>query len=74
MLLDLHGGHPGVSHVKSLARGLVWRPNQDREIENIVGWCLSCQQCESSPLLAHMQCGGGQQSPGRISILTLLDL
>ena len=53
--VELHGGHPGVSHMKSLACGLVWWPNLDTEIEKMVGQCLSCQQCQPSPPAAPMQ-------------------
>ena len=44
MLTELHAGHPGISRMKSLARGLVWWPGLDQEIENTVKQCSSCQQ------------------------------
>ena len=49
VLIELHGGHPGTSRMKSLARGLVWWPGMDLEIENMVKRCLDCQQSRPSP-------------------------
>ena len=43
VVTELHAGHPGISRMKSLARGLVWWPGLDQEIENIVKQCSSCQ-------------------------------
>ncbi|XP_043200158.1 uncharacterized protein K02A2.6-like isoform X3 [Amphibalanus amphitrite] len=39
LLEELHEGHLGVCKMKSLARGFVWWPNLDDEIEQL------CQQC-----------------------------
>ena len=44
LLSELHGGHPGVSRMKSLARGLVWWPGIDHQIEETVKCCEKCQQ------------------------------
>ena len=49
VLIELHGGHPGTSRMKSLARGLVWWPGMDQEIENMVKQCSDCQQSRPSP-------------------------
>ena len=43
VLIELHGGHPGTSRMKSLARGLVWWPGMHQEIENMVKQCSDCQ-------------------------------
>jgi len=51
VLVELHDGHLSVS----LAGGLVWWPNLDKEIENMVGQWSSCQQCQPSPSAAPMQ-------------------
>ena len=55
MLHELHGGHPRVSSMKYLARGLVWWPNLDKEIEMMVKHCSSCQHSQPSTPLAPMQ-------------------
>ena len=55
LLAELHGGHPGVSRMKALARGLVWWPLLDRDIESTVRQCPHCQQGQSAPPVAPMQ-------------------
>ena len=44
VLIDLHGGHPGVSRMKALSRSLVWWPGLDTDIEKMVKSCTPCQQ------------------------------
>ena len=36
VLTELHIGHPGVSRMKALARGLVCWPGLDKEVEQMV--------------------------------------
>ena len=55
VLNELHSGHSGVSRTKSLARGLVWWPGLDNNIETIVKHCASCQQNQASPPAAPLQ-------------------
>lgn len=43
VLQELHGGHPGITHMKSLACGIVWWPKLDEEIETMVCSCSICQ-------------------------------
>lgn len=43
ILFMLHEGHPGISHMKSLARSIVWWPGIDAELESCVNQCSSCQ-------------------------------
>ena len=52
LLSELHGGHPGVSRMKSLARGLVWWPGIDHQIEETVKHCEKCQQSRPLPASA----------------------
>ena len=52
ILMELHGGHPGVSRMKSLARTLVWWPGMDQAIEEMVRRCSDCQQSRPSPPVA----------------------
>ena len=49
VLAELHGGHPGITHMKALARQLVWWPNLDRAIEDLVKQCEECQQSQATP-------------------------
>ena len=55
VLTELHTAHPGVSRMKSLARGLVWWPGIDASIEKMVKQCQICQQNQSSPPVAPLQ-------------------
>ena len=43
ILQMLHEAHPGIARMKSLARGYVWWPGIDQELEHCV---KSCQQCQ----------------------------
>ena len=45
----LHQAYPGISHMKSLARGYVWWPGIDNDVEQCVKLCESCQQNQRSP-------------------------
>ncbi|XP_040164895.1 uncharacterized protein K02A2.6-like [Anopheles arabiensis] len=45
----LHKGHPGVCRMKALARGYVYWPKLDSEIENAVKTCQSCASAAKSP-------------------------
>ena len=44
VLQELHSSHPGMQRMKSLARSHVWWPGLDKDIENMVKACTSCQQ------------------------------
>ena len=43
VLKELHRGHPGVVRMKALARTYVWWPELDRDVEDRVKACMSCQ-------------------------------
>ena len=49
LLVELHGAHPGVSRMKSLAQSLMWWPGMDCEIEDMVKHCMECQQDRPAP-------------------------
>ncbi|XP_013911758.1 PREDICTED: uncharacterized protein LOC106540965 [Thamnophis sirtalis] len=49
VLEALHVGHPGIVRKKYLARSYVWWPNMDREIEECVATCKSCQESRPAP-------------------------
>lgn len=42
----MHDGHPGKVRMKLIARGLVWWPHIDRDIEYFVSTCESCQRID----------------------------
>ncbi|KAL5489158.1 hypothetical protein EMCRGX_G018218 [Ephydatia muelleri] len=48
VLAELHESHPGINKMKGLARGYVWWPNMDKEIEDVV------KQCDTWPFMGHM--------------------
>ncbi|XP_035900492.1 uncharacterized protein K02A2.6-like [Anopheles stephensi] len=45
----LHRGHPGVTRMKALARGYVYWPKMDSEIEDVVKTCQPCASAAKSP-------------------------
>ena len=49
VLQELHGGHPGITRMKSFARGIVWWPKLHDEIEMMVRSCSMCQTYGDSP-------------------------
>lgn len=49
ILQQLHESHLGIVKTKSLARSYVWWPGLDKDIENMVKSCQSCQQLLCSP-------------------------
>ena len=52
-VLDLlHETHPGVSRMKSLARGYVWWPKLDQAIEEKIKECEPCQLSRPLPAVA----------------------
>ena len=52
VLESLHENHPGISRLKAVARGVVWWPGIDTDIERKVKSCLSCLQNQKMPLVA----------------------
>ena len=45
----LHDMHPGIVRMKSLARGYMWWPGMDKEIEVCVKECTTCQTERKMP-------------------------
>ena len=52
ILKVLHEGHPGSTRMKHLARGYVWWPNMDTQLEGIVSSCEKCQHTRPLPAKA----------------------
>ncbi len=46
VLQELHSTHPGIQRMKSQARGHVWWPGVDDDIENKVKSCTACLYCK----------------------------
>ena len=44
-LAELHIGHPGMSRMKVLARGVVWWPGLDDMVEDMVNNFWSVSKC-----------------------------
>ncbi len=44
VMRQLHQCHPGVSRMKALARSYVWWPKLDKEVEDMVKGCTTCQE------------------------------
>ena len=49
VLIELHTSHPGMVRMKSLARLHIWWPSIDKDIEQMVRECLSCQRVRNNP-------------------------
>ena len=45
----LHQGHPGIDRMKRLARGYMWWPGVDLELEECVKTCATCQTNRKTP-------------------------
>ncbi|XP_059622189.1 uncharacterized protein K02A2.6-like [Phlebotomus argentipes] len=54
ILKQLHGAHPGMSRMKSLARGYVFWPGIDGQIEQRVRNCQECAAASKSPVKSHL--------------------
>ena len=52
VLEELHAGHPGISRMKSLARGVVWWPGLDENLQEKVKTCKQCQENQKSSVTA----------------------
>ena len=65
ILTELHQTHPGISRMKSLARGYVWWPCMDSDLEAVVKSCTTCQSSHHNPLSAPVH-----PWPGEISKTT----
>ncbi|XP_058879113.1 uncharacterized protein K02A2.6-like [Acipenser ruthenus] len=52
VLTMLHPAHPGIVHMKALARSYVWWPGLDAQVEEVVKSCATCQETRHAPLKA----------------------
>ena len=49
VLSKFHENHPGIVAMKCLARELIWYPGLDKDIEELVRHCSSCQAVRPKP-------------------------
>ena len=49
VLKELQSNHPGIARMKGLARGYVWWPNLDKDIETLAKSCQACQLVKQAP-------------------------
>lgn len=49
VIAEFHEVHPGISRMRALARGYVWWPNMDSELEKAVKSCSWCQLHQKAP-------------------------
>ena len=49
VLEEIHEAHPGICRMKSLARGYVWWPSIDLDLETEVKRCHTCQSVRHNP-------------------------
>ena len=52
LLKELHETHSGITKMKALARGFIWWPGIDADLENEVKQCTVCQLHQNNPPLA----------------------
>lgn len=52
LMSELHKGHPGVVRMKTLARGYLWWPGLNNDIQNFVSKCAACELEQKQPLCA----------------------
>ncbi len=52
ILQEFHRDHPGMSRMKALTRSYVWWPGMNKDIEDIVKSCRSCQAVKQAPAAA----------------------
>ena len=73
VLKMLHEGHPGVTRMKMLARRYVYWQGIDRDIEDMVKFCSSCQLAAKMPVRNELSPWRHLIVLGRGSILILPD-
>ncbi|XP_055613053.1 uncharacterized protein K02A2.6-like [Uranotaenia lowii] len=56
VLSELHSTHFGSTRLKTLARGYVWWERIDKDIEDMVRNCASCQLTRPDPVKAPLHC------------------
>ena len=71
-ILDkLHEGHSGISRMKGIARGIVWWPAIDVEIEKQVQACEQCNYTRNHQPQPHYTHGNGQFNLG-LAVISIM--
>ena len=52
VMSELHAAHPGINRMEGFARSYVWWPGMDRDLENLVRKCTTCQEHQHGPVAA----------------------
>lgn len=65
LMEQLHQSHPGMSRMKGLARGYMWWPNMDMDIEKKVKACTTCQEHRKAPACAPLHPWEWPEKPWR---------
>ena len=73
LLAELHSGHPGCTRMKALARGLLWWPLLDRDIERTVN-ASAVNRPSPCHRLLHLDHGRGHPGSGHAFTSILLVL
>ena len=55
VLHTLHEGHVDIGKMNGVARGYIWWPQIDRDIEGVTKRCKGCQQVARNPAKAPLQ-------------------
>ncbi|XP_057692513.1 uncharacterized protein K02A2.6-like [Corythoichthys intestinalis] len=63
MLAQLHAGHSGIVKMKEMARSYFWWPGLDKQIEETVKTCSSCQKIRNNPPAAPLHPWDFPQDP-----------
>lgn len=63
VLNELHSTHFGITRIKSLARGYCWWEGIDKDIENLVKDCVSCQANRANPPKVSFHCWEAPSRP-----------
>ena len=63
VLAELHSAHFGTTRLKSLARGYVWWERIDKDIEELVRNCASCQSTRPNPVKVTTHCWEPPKQP-----------
>ena len=73
LLKSLLDNHPGISHMKALARSYFWLISLDKDIENLNKSCENCEGVKSNPTSTPLYPWYGQMLTGPISMWTMRD-